>query len=184
MKKFIAITAVAAAMSFASVAPIGATPASAAKGGIDRPFKATANGTIALQEFDDCDFSAFPDVVCDQVIETVFIGTHLGKSTNTTEGKVTLHLGVPPCTTPSGNPNGVEYDVATSAVIVAANGDELYATTNVSGCGDGIGLTEPAGTYTITGGTGRFDGATGGGTVSASTIGEAFSNSWTGTITY
>ena len=171
----------AGALVVASTA-IGAAPAGASQE-VERPFHSTADGTIDLEPFPDCDFTNFPDVVCDQTIETVFIATHLGKSTNTTTGQVTLHV-FQPCTTIDGNTNGVEYDVTTSAVIVAANGDELHATTNVSGCGDGIGLTEPVGTYTIAGGTGRFEGATGGGTISASTIGGAFSNSWTGTITY
>lgn len=170
------VGALVVAVAASSAVPVGASQ------DVERPFRSSASGTISIEPFLDCDFSGFPDVVCDQVIETVFIATHLGKSTNTTTGLATLHV-FQACTTPDGS-TGVRYDVATSAVVVAANGDELYATTSVSGCGDGIGLTEPAGTYTITGGTGRFDGATGAGTVSASTIGELFSNSWTGTITY
>ena len=161
---------------------IGSSPASA-KQEVERPFKSTANGTIDVEAFEDCDFGTFPDVVCDQDIETVMKATHLGKSANTTVGLITVHA-LTPCTTPDGNPDGVLFDVAATAVIVAANGDELYTTNNVSGCGDGVGLTEPTGTYTITGGTGRFEGATGDGELSSSTFGGLISNTYTGTITY
>jgi hypothetical protein len=50
-------------------------------------------------------------------------------------------------------------------VVVAANGDELYS--NYSGGGslpDVNGVVSFSGTFTITGGTGRFSDATGGGT--------------------
>jgi hypothetical protein len=161
---------------------IGSSPASA-KQEVERPFKATGIGTIEIEVFDDCEFGDFPDVVCDQVIETVVKATHLGKSANTSVGEATIHV-FTQCTTPDGNPDGVLFDVTSTAVIVAANGDELYVNQNVSGCGDGIGLSEPTGTYTITGGTGRFEGATGNGELSAATFDGAFSNTYAGTITY
>lgn len=52
--------------------------------------------------------------------------------------------------------------------LTAANGDELFidytATTPLP---DATGAIHPAGTFTIVGGTGRFAGATGGGTLTA-----------------
>jgi len=166
-----------------AVTAIGAVPASA-KQQVERPFKATESGTITYV----CDFSNFPDVPCDQEIETVLIGTHLGRSVRTSTGVATLHLGEPPCTTPEGT-FGVPFDVVTDVVVVAANGDEMYAHAEVAGCGDGVGVSEPVGSFTITGGTGRFDGASGGGDVSVTTSGGSplpgpFASSWTGTITY
>jgi hypothetical protein len=75
----------------------------------------------------------------------------------------------------------VYYDPATwmpiAAVqtLVAANGDELYLTTTAS-------------TYTITGGTGRFAGATGSGSLTAVTVGdpadEQVAITWDGDISY
>ena len=119
-----------------------------------------------------------------------FIGTHMGRSTNTSYGFLTLNFDRP-CITPS-DTEGVEFESIQYVTIVAANGDELTATTEVSGCGDGETPAEPVGTYTITGGTGRFEhGATGSGDL-ASDVGpidpesgaSTLSTNWTGTISY
>jgi len=90
----------------------------------------------------------------------------------------------PPCTTPEGNPAGTQLESNTDRTIVAANGDALSVSTTVTGCGDGLGLTEPEGTCTVTGGTGRFAGATGEGDVSSSVLGGSIDTTWTGTLTY
>jgi hypothetical protein len=73
-------------------------------------------------------------------------------------------------------------------VYVAANGDELYLDTFVQGCGNGVDRAETIGTYTITGGTGRFAGATGVGTSSSTVVQGSLAGSLMGslrgTITY
>jgi hypothetical protein len=161
---------------------IGSSPASAQQD-VERPFKATGIGTIEVEAIPDCADGAFPwIVVCDQDINTVVQATHLGRSANTNVGLVTVDFSQN-CMTVDG-PYGVVFEVDSTAVIVAANGDELYVTQNVSGCSDGIGQTKPTGTYTITGGTGRFEGATGNGDLSATTFEGVISNAYTGTITY
>ena len=167
-----------------AVTAIGSVPASASQE-VEVPFRATLNGTSSFE----CDFSGLPNpaVPCDFEVETVLIGTHLGRSTMTSTGITTIYLDQP-CTTPD-DTVGVQFHSLTDVVVVAANGDELYAVNDVEGCGDGIGVSEPFGTYTITGGTGRFAGASGTGDVSTTTSGGTpdpgpFASSWTGTITY
>lgn len=60
------------------------------------------------------------------------------------------------------------FDITGSLTLTAANGDQLFvsyhATTPYP---DAAGNFNPSGTFTITGGTGRFAGATGGGSLSA-----------------
>ena len=119
---------------------------------------------------------------CDQTIELDRVGTHLGRSTSSGVGAITLYI-AEQCTTPSGGP-GTPFESYQAVTIVAANGDQLTANSNVSGCGDGVTVAEPVGTYTITGGTGRFEGATGTGIVAAVALGISLSNTWTGTISY
>ena len=178
----VAVAAVTVGGVAASVAPAQASSP------VERPFKSTSVGTITNEPPPDCELVVLPGpeptLVCDQSIDTVVIATHLGRSTSNATGVLTLFI-ARPCTTPDGQP-GVEYASTTEQVIVAANGDELFATTSVTGCGDGVGLTEPAGTYSITGGTGRFEGATGEGSVSTSVVSSegSFASSWTGTVTY
>ena len=88
-----------------------------------------------------------------------------------------------PCITPGGGP-GLRFESFQAVTIVAANGDAITADTNVSGCSDGVSGTEPAGNYTITGGTGRFAGASGTGTIDAVALGTSLSTEWAGTISY
>ncbi|MHC4469738.1 MAG: hypothetical protein ACYS99_02135 [Planctomycetota bacterium] len=66
----------------------------------------------------------------------------------------------------------VPHPVSAEVIMVAANGDELTLATSQAGQ-----------SYTITGGTGRFAGATGSGTFIATGAGEV-SLSWDGTIDY
>ena len=92
----------------------------------------------------------------------VFAGTGSGTGRATHLGKVTLSTSelVDFTASPgSGTIRGGEM------VMVAANGDELYW--DYSGNGllpDADGVVSFGGTFTITGGTGRFSDATGGGT--------------------
>ena len=177
-----------------AVAAISVAPAGAAKKGTDRPFKASGDGFVTAAPFEDCEFDVDPILggvlVCVQDIEVdPFIGTHIGRSTNTSDGFLTLYLDQG-CITPSGT-FGVEFVSIQFVTIVAANGDELYVDTEVSGCGDGETPAEPSGTYTITEGTGRFLGATGSGAL-ASDVGpidptsgaSTLSTNWYGTISY
>jgi len=174
-----------------AVAAISVAPAGAAKKGTDRPFKASGDGFVAAVPFEFCEWNDnFSVAVCDQIIEVdPFIGTHMGRSTNTSEGFLTLYF-EEGCTTPNGTP-GVRFESFQAATLVAANGDELTADTNVEGCGNGESRAEPVGTYSITGGTGRFEHATGSGDL-ASDVGpidpesgaSTVSANWTGTISY
>jgi hypothetical protein len=178
-----------------SAAAIGASPADAAKGGTDRPFSATGAGTNIIAEIPPPPPTPFPPGACvpsfgerglqfdcDQTIELDFKGTHLGKSTYTAVGTIVLYVDEG-CFTPGGG-FGITFESSTAGTIIAANGDALTADVAVSGCGDGETVALPSGTYTITGGTGRFADATGEGTVEAVADGEALSNKWAGTISY
>lgn len=65
--------------------------------------------------------------------------------------------------TPSG------FDITGNLTLTAANGDELFITYHATTPypDPATGAFDPTGTFTITGGTGRFANATGGGTLSA-----------------
>ena len=176
----------AVAVTVAGVATSG-TPAHADQQ-VERPFRYESEGTV-FNELLPCGGVSFlpggePVLLCDQDFAGINErATHLGRTSSTATGVLTVYVARPSCTTPEGNPEGTQYESNTDRTIVAANGDELFVSTTVTGCSDG-GLTEPAGTYTVTGGTGRFDGATGGGAVSSIVVDGTISTIWTGTITY
>lgn len=72
-------------------------------------------------------------------------------------------------------------------VMVAANGDELrWAYEGIGSLPDADGISELTGTFVITGGTGRFADATGGGTFlgTGSTVTGVATVSYQGTIAY
>lgn len=162
---------------------ISATPAAAAEGGTDRPFSASGVGTNMIEPIQDCDASnGGLQFDCDQLIELDFNGTHLGNGTYSAVGTIVLYF-LQPCVMPEGG-GGITFVSSTAGTIVAANGDELYADVAVTGCADGQSAAFPSGFYTITGGTGRFADATGGGTVEAVADAGALSNMWAGTISY
>lgn len=170
-----------------AVAMVGATPAGAKSAGTDRPFDARGDGiAINAGPFPaGCDFTNSPEVVCPQELLLDFIGTNIGRGTFSSAGQYTVHLDQQ-CTAANGS-TGFEVDVFQEGEIVAANGDELWFESSYGGCNEGVGtLFEPVGTYTIRGGTGRFDDATGTGTVKTSTPGDGLtiSNRWSGSITY
>jgi hypothetical protein len=158
---------------------VASAPVHAAKGGTDRPFSASGNGT-GIIDFPGCIGGLVLE--CDQTIELDFIGTHLGRSTNSSVGKIYIHLDQP-CPTPAGT-TGFLFESFQAVTIVAANGDELTADTTVSGCGDGVTVAYPSGEYTITGGTGRFADASGEGRIEVVSLETSLSNEWTGTISY
>ena len=65
--------------------------------------------------------------------------------------------------------------------LTAANGDTLTLVDNITI----VSSTQATGVWTVTGGTGRFAGATGSGTsLTTHTGGVAFTQTWTGSISY
>ena len=97
--------------------------------------------------------------------------THLGKVTGSAEVYLMQISESPPIYVPIG----------AAITLVAANGDELYIT-------HGNGRWDPESNssisdYTITGGSGRFAGATGSGTATAAGA-STVALSWNGTIDY
>ena len=166
---------------------IGATTAAAAEKGTDRPFTMNGSGTNIVGSIPDgeCVFmltARGPTYQCDQQIELDVIGTHIGRGSYSGVGAVMVYLGES-CITPSGGP-GFRFESNVTVSIIAANGDVLNADTSVSGCSDGITGSEPVGTYTFTGGTGRFADASGTGTIPAVAVGTSLTNTWAGTISY
>ena len=116
---------------------VGPATALGKAGGTDRPFNAHQSGTAVL----DLGTLTFTQ-------DTSGIMTHLGRSTTHVEGVVT----------PTG-PDTVT--VAGSAVLTAANGDELSGTFTGSGTVDASGNVEGTVATTYSGGTGRFANASG-----------------------
>ena len=186
-RQFFAAAIAAAVVTVAGVVVAG-TPAQA-KQQVERPFRYLSEGTISNEPVEDCDFdflsSGEPVLLCDQQFAgTDERATHLGRTASTATGVLTIFVGRPPCTTPDGNTEGFQLESNTERTIVAANGDELSTSTTVTSCADGVGSVLPVGTYTVTGGTGRFAGASGGGDVSSSVVGGSIDTTWTGTIEY
>src|SRR5207245_11155320 len=83
------------------------------------------------------------------------LATHLGASTDVNEAG-TVDFSTSPCAT-------VDSPLAT---LFGANGDTITTILSGFGCPTGVfGQDVLSGTFTMTGGTGRFAGATGGGTL-------------------
>lgn len=110
--------------------------------------------------------------------------THLGRTTVSAHGTGSLVLPPVPCTV-NGAPG---FEVATSlpqVTLTAANGDQLFMVgpggtfcSLLSGGGSGTG------TLVITGGTGRFAGASGSATFVSNNTPSVFVNTAEGTISY
>jgi hypothetical protein len=103
------------------------------------PFKGQSSGVATTVGFDPVAGIVYVHG------EATGTATHLGYFTFT--GNVEIHLS-------AGNPFGIVLGTAT---ITAANGDKLFLTSG----GVGIDTTHGLGTFTVVGGTGRFQGATG-----------------------
>jgi hypothetical protein len=99
--------------------------------------------------------------------------SHLGRVTFDDTGTIT----------PTGP---TSFDLSGSAVTTAANGDKLFESFTGSGTVDAMGNTHGQTTWTITGGTGRFAGASGtaSGPFTGSTATSTVSGSFKGTISY
>jgi len=182
MRQVLAAGVAAAAITVGGVAASSAPVLAGTS--VERPFMLRTSGTITNEQPADCELvfldTGEPTLECDQGIDQTGNATHLGRSSSSATGVLTLYV-LRPC--PDNQP-GVQYASTTQTTFVAANGDTLTATTSVTGCSDGVGLTEPQGTYSITGGTGRFEGAGGEGVISSSVLGGAISSTWSGTLSY
>lgn len=106
-------------------------------GGTDRPIKDQSSGTTVVN-LGDLSFT----------IDATGIGSHLGRTTSHLDGALTLT-----------GPNS--FNINGTSTVVAANGDELYGTFSGSGTSDTAGNSEGPVTITVTGGTGRFENASG-----------------------
>ena len=120
-----------------ALAALGPSAAVAKQGGTDRPIAATEAGTNVI----DVATGAF-------VVDVAGTESHLGKVTGHYTGVAT----------PTG-PNTIS--ISGSGVEVAANGDRLYATLSGSATLDAAFNAEGTLVYTFTGGTGRFEQASG-----------------------
>jgi hypothetical protein len=117
----------------------GSAPASANAGGTDRPVRGTVSGTVRL------------NLVTNQfVAETAGVTGHLGRGSARVEGS-------------GGFLPDRSFAGSGEAVIVAANGDEVHGDATVTTTPFTSEEVEHTTTLviTVTGGTGRFDGATG-----------------------
>jgi hypothetical protein len=89
--------------------------------------------------------------------------THLGRNTATGSGVTRIQVfPTIPCVDYLGRP-AVVSSTSTDNVIVAADGSELFSHAEWTSCFSDEAGGNVAGTFTFTGGTGRFEGATGGG---------------------
>ena len=162
-----------------------AVPASAGTS-VERPYKGTEVGTSTVFFDDTCVFAS-DSVTC--VVTTVSNATitHAGKSAVTSEGEITIFF-FEGCTLLDGETPGSVFRASGTSEIVAANGDRIFGTYENQGCVGSPGTetigTALIGSQTITGGTGRFEAATGSTTVDAVSFGDAFELFIEGTITY
>ena len=137
LKRGFSPTVVALAGLVLAFVVLGSSAAVAKPGGTDRPIAAKESGTNVI----DLASGAF-------VIDVAGARSHLGK--------VTAHYtGV---ATPTG-PNTIS--ISGSSVEIAANGDKLYATLSGSATLDAAFNAEGTVVNTFTGGTGRFENASG-----------------------
>lgn len=146
------------------------------------PFKASFIGTYRESNVEECD----PSFTCKAGVDYVGTGTHLGKFTGSFDF----------CACGGPNPDhplGFEYSPGEGTVMTAANGDELWLIIPIGY----VNVTQPEDDqpeyvvswwrdpFVILGGTGRFEGATGGGMTDDynSTEDPNSHHNWTGTIT-
>ena len=132
MKKILKSIPIALLLSIVLASATFAAPASAGK---QVPFKGRSSGVVTVTGF------SYPFVTTSVVGEGE--ATHLGRFTLTAEAVVNVSL-------PGGPASG-------SWILTAANGDQLFVTFTAYG----IDPTNGYGDFTIVGGTGRFQGATG-----------------------
>lgn len=150
---------------------------------VARPHKGTEVGVSVVEA---CDETGFPVITC--VVTTVGSSTmtHLGRVSTSSTGGISLDLAAPPCVLPDGS-FGLEIQGSGDFVFVAANGDKVFGSYQNTLCSAEVGGGTLEGTQTITGGTGRFEGASGA-TVTSGSIDDPEPNTFlldfVGTITY
>ncbi len=137
MKKLILALVALAVMALAPATAL------AAKGGTDRPYEAAYSGSSAL----------YPTSETYSIVEFTGTGRSApgGKGTLESTGTITWTSTLPPIT----------FDYSASSTTTAANGDQLFSTEVGTGTFDPDGNFVIDVTSTITGGTGRFEGASG-----------------------
>jgi len=113
----------------------GSTLANSRDGGVAVPFKGHSSGTVTATGFDPATGTAFTHV------EGEGQASHLGHFTVTGDVAVDVATGIPHGTW----------------TLTAANGDQLFLDMTGSGIDDHHGF----GAFTVTGGTGRFEEASG-----------------------
>jgi hypothetical protein len=106
-----------------------------ARAGEQVPFKGRSSGVVTVVGFDPVAGIAYTHV------EGEGVATHLGRFTVTADVAVDVATGIPMGTW----------------TLTAANGDQLFLAMG----GHGIDATHGFGAFTVVGGTGRFQGATG-----------------------
>ncbi|HUZ16539.1 MAG TPA: hypothetical protein VMU72_10260 [Gaiellaceae bacterium] len=143
------------------------------------PFKSAGSGTESSLSPSGCQFTGG----CTVQTNGTATSSHLGK------GPYTSTLTVNWAAATSNGAGGYCAPATGTGTITAANGDKLYQSETGTVCE--VGASTPTashtftGTYTNTGGTGRFAGATGGGTVTGGDDGSGHSNyQENGTISY
>lgn len=169
LRRGFAVKVVAVPCVVLAFAALGASGAVAQTGGTNRPIKGTVSGPSVL----DLSTGSF-------VQDLKGTESHLGRVTAHQTGTLT----------PTG-PNA--FSVSGTGVLTAANGDELFTAFSGSGTADAAGNVQGHTAITITGGTGRFAGASGAetgtfstppGSLSGTTLTSTLTNSIKGTISY
>ena len=156
MKKFAAFVVVVGAWPLAGTAY-------ADTGGTNLPFRVSGSGTIV----ENLQFGT---------LSATNIGTHMG--TGTASGS-SFVAGFPPACGSGTTPTSSSLD------LTAANGDILFTETTSQVCQSGAPASfVSTGTYTITGGTGRFADATGSGKASSTSVFPGNPTFATGTFTF
>ena len=117
--------------------------ASAAVAG-ERPFKGRGSGVQS---------SVCNANLCTNHEEGTYVGAHVGRSTYVSDW--TSEFDTPSCGTAAGH-----------TALTAANGDQIFSDFEDDFCFDANNVAAYSGTYTVTGGTGRFSDVTGNGTIS------------------
>jgi hypothetical protein len=151
--QFLRVLSVAAMAAVFAIATL-ATPISAAD---SIPFKASFQGTFTI---------TFGPETNELQFQGIGHATHLGKSS--VQGHALLRPESP------GAPCSDIVSGTDQTIITGANGDQVRISNEARDClemtPDGRILIHGRGTYTITGGTGRDEGATGKGTVSTEAV--------------
>ena len=166
----------------ALVTGLAAGPVSASEQ-VERPYTARDAGTFA----GDPACVDFFGAGCHFDTQSTGTATHLGKTSVVSDG--TIKLFFEECFLLDGVTPGLVFRSSGSFTVTAANGAQLSGTFENEGCTNPDPATEAIGTaiegsQTITGGTGRFEDATGSTTTSGHGFGSVFDLVATGTLTY